>query len=326
MLPGMPLPSENSLAELHHVSRPTVRKALEMLQSDGLIAIKAGVGSFVSSFEKIASGRRLTIGIDSSGDVAPYYTRLIFQGVRNCCEDNGCRLILTDESKLNKLREEEVDGVIITNCVAGNYERYEVIAKAGIPIAMINRFPADSNIAYVSVDYLHEAHRAVEYLLMLGHRDIAILGADEGISAPGLRTAGWRKAFSDRGLAPPEHLRISESMMWKNRTEIGDFLRSSNITAVFVTLGSLMLPVIEAMGYAGVKVPDDMSLICFDDMEEVLRYCCMPVSYVKMPLERMGFAAAEYVIKKNRDISIPVMRRVEDASLVINHSCRQLND
>jgi len=79
------------------------------------------------------------------------------------------------------------------------------------------------------------------------------------------------------------------------------------------------MPVVaQAVARAGLRIPEDLTLICFDDMEETLRLLGLQVSYVKMPLQEMSRQAVDYLVRRQQNPQTPVERRLFDASLVIN--------
>jgi len=321
LLPGMALLSENTMATTYGVSRPTVRRALEMLERDNAIVRRPGVGSFVNDRNSGAfavSRRQLMIGTDMIGSDAWFYQGIIFSGLKEGCEQNGCQLTLVNKNDL-QYGSVQVDGLILASASADELDYYADLATAGLPVAVINRFPVRPELAYFSVDYRRESIKAVDYLLMLGHRRIALLGAAEGESAPGQRTEGWKAAYTRRSLEIPEDLTFPfAEMCGSGNDKLVDFLREKQVSALFVTLGSLIPVVAQAIARAGLRVPDNLMLMCFDDMEETLKLLGLPVSYVKMPLREMGKQAVEYLAKRQQNHQMPAERRLYDASLIIN--------
>ena len=327
LLPGMTLLSENTMASTYGVSRPTVRRALKMLEKDNAIVRRPGVGSFVNDRRNPVSAmecRQLMIGTDMIGSDAWFYQGMIFKGLKESCERNSCQLTLVNKNDLQS-GSVHVDGLILASVLTDEFDYYADLAATGLPVAVINRFPARPELAYFSVDYRRETVKAVDYMLMLGHRRIAVLGASDGESAPGQRTEGWKMAYSRRGLEAPLELSFPFSeMCGAGNDKLVAFLKENQITGVFVTLGALIPVVAQAMARAGLRAPDNLMLMCFDDMEETLKLLGLPVSYVKMPLQEMGQVAVEYLIKRYQNPNEPTARRLFDASLIINSGLNNL--
>jgi len=325
LLPGMMLPTEKMLSTEYNLSRPTVRKALEMLEKAGRIVKRSGIGTFVSdpeSEKNQSSPRRLlNFAVDSGG--ADYYSQILLRGMRTACEEHGCRITVDNISRLTSDAGKIYDGLILTTANQEDFDYYaELSASTGVPIAAINRFPSQGNIAYFSVNYVVEAARAVNYLLSLGHRSIALLGADDDNKVHGLRSKGWARAFEQNGLQIPEQLRFPCSSFRQNVTRLVDFLKEQKPTALFITNGCFVPQVMYSLGLAQLTVPQDIAILCFDDMEEMSDTLGIPMSYVKMPLTAMGRRAVEYLIQCHATPNRQPARMLFEASLVINSGCQ----
>ncbi len=328
LLPGMPLPSENALAEEFGVSRPTVRKALESLEGERRIVKRPGIGNFASdpdaAPESRAVKRRLSFAVDSYG--TSYYNGLLIRGMNMACEEHGCQLSLSGTSEFPAAGSISCDGMVLMAADPADFARCaELSASTGIPIVMINRFPTQSQLAYFSVDYVQESAKAVEHLISLGHRSIALIGSSDDGVVSGPRSKGWEQAFAKRGLSAPESLRFPDSRFRESVDVMVDFLKDRRPTALFVTIGSHIPQLAHALGRANMRVPEDISIICFDDMEDFSDSLGIPLSYVKMPLQAMGRRAIEHLVRRNEDPSCKPARALFEASLVINSACRPLN-
>lgn len=328
LLPGMPLPPENNLTSEFGFSRPTIRKALERLENEKLIVKKAGIGTYVNSREgadsPAASKRRLTFAIDSYG--SDYYSGILLQGMKMACEKCGCQISISGVDEFLSTGRHIFDGLVLTSANAGDFDHYaKLSASSGVPIAVINRFPVQSRLSYFSVDYVIESFKAVNYLISIGHRDIAMLGTDTTGELFGLRTKGWAMAFEKNGLAVPERLSFPVRNFWEDVNLLVEFLKRERPTALFVSYGIPMPQIVHALGIANMRIPDDVSLICFDDLELMSDTFGMSLSYVKMPLLAMGRRVAEHLIRRNEDPACKPARALFEASLVINSSCRPLN-
>ncbi len=325
LLPGMALPSENTIAADYGVSRPTVRKALELLEQDNYIFRRAGIGSFVSDQTNAGgrkSRRQLTVGADMYVGDATFYTGMLLGGVKRGCENFGCRLTLVGKNDLLP-GSADVDALVLSTAGADDYPHLAGMVAAGRPVALINRFPTQPELAYFSVDYVAEAEKAVEHLLLLGHRDIAVIGASfDNNVATAARTRGWEQAYMRRGLTPPQHLCFPYEDVHGGYEKMVAFFQHNRVSAVFVSLGYLISPTAQALSRLGLRVPADVSVMCFDDVEEMQELLGIPVSYVKMPLNIMGRQAVEHVVQRINAPGTPVARKIFDASLVINSGCR----
>ncbi len=327
LLPGMALPSENALTSEFGLSRPTVRKVLERLEREGRIIKRPGVGTFVNGPGAAQAGagsrRRLSFAIDSYGP--DYYNGILARGMKLACERSGCQLSISGVEDFFATGRSPYDGVVLASASPDDFDRYaELSAASGTPIVLINRFPTQSQLAYLSVDYFAESLKAVEHLISIGHRSIALIGArPDGVMAPP-RRKGWEQAFARNGLPVPHELIFAEDLLWKDVKTLVDFLKAHRPSALFIVAGGYVPQVVHALGRANMRMPEDVSLICFDDMEDLSDKLGIPLSYVKMPLQVMGRRAIEHLIKRSEDPFCKPERAIFEASLVINSACRPL--
>ena len=317
------LPPENTLALRYNVSRPTIRKALQMLADNDLIQSKAGIGWQVCSSsgkeKKDRKHKPLTIGVDTAPDIWGYfYYDLIMNGIRKAAEERGYRLVVTDRYDAEQFNGEEIDGLILSKTTEEIYRQCAALPEQGIPVVFINRKPENRHFSYCTVDYVQEARKAVEYLLLIGHRKIAIVKSDTEPTS--LRCCGWSQAFTANGLNVPEHLIFQQTAI----TELTELLKQTRPTAVFVSQGASLVSFLLAAERAGLRIPEDLSVICFDDMSNK-QLVDIPNSHIRMPLSIMGQRAVQYIANHAENPTLSPLHLTMEADLVINSSCRNIN-
>lgn len=325
LLPGVILPGEICLAESYQVSRPTVRKALQMLAAEGLMECHAGVGwSVLSSDPPLRTGRRreLVIGTDLIEEdwEGAFYYRPFLRGMRHAAENQNCRLQLIRLDPEKGITPGPVDAAALARTSPKEYSRLAQIAGNGTPVILLNRMPPQQELAYLSVDYREEARRAVEYLILIGHRKIAVVSESPDSMACAERTAGWRSAFQQN------HLPIPEELNWQEISISGleEFLRRNRPTALFVTSGRCVVPTLLAAERARMRIPEDLSFFSFDDTGAACLTDSM-ISCVKMPLETMGEQAVDYLCRRcDNPAEQPIVRKILSATLAINESCQRV--
>ena len=325
------LPPENTLAVRYNVSRPTIRKVLQMLSENDLIQSKAGIGWQVCSAgsrrKKERKEKKLTIGVDTAPGVWGYfYYDLIMNGIRKAAEEREYRLIVTKHYDQEPFREEEIDGLILSKTSEKVYRQCADLPEKGIPAVFINRRPENQLFSYCTVDYVQEARKAVEHLLLLGHRNIAIIrhttenSAKSDMDAENLRCCGWSQAFTANGIPPPEDLILP----FKSIADLTEALKRARPSAVFIPLGASIIPFLLAVERAGLRIPDDISAICFDDISSN-QLVDIPISHIRMPLEIMGQRAVQYIANHAANPNLPPLHLTMEADLVINSSCKNIN-
>ena len=165
-----------------------------------------------------------------------------------------------------------------------------------------------------------EARRAVDYLILIGHRKIAVVSESPNSMACAERTAGWRSAFQQN------HLPVPEELNWKEISISGleEFLRRNRPTALFVTSGRCVVPALLAAERARMRIPEDLSFFSFDDTGAACLTDSM-ISCVKMPLETMGEQAVDYLCRRcDNPAEQPIVRKILSATLAINESCQRV--
>lgn len=318
-LPGSRMPSENTLAEQYQISRTTARKVLQMLADKGYIASRAGIGWEVKSSEPNTGGdvRRWTIGVDTiASDWSSYYHKHLLGGMRDAVRGTGSVLsIVGDADNPEYWLEDKVDALVLMWPHPDHYARYIALAEQGVPVVFINREAPNPAISTFAVDYVRESRRAVEYLLLTGHRDIAMIGG--GAISMEWREHGFYQAFAARGLEVPKHL-IMRDYTVQQQAEV---LAKYRPSAAFILFGCAVTNFILATERAGMQIPRDMSLICFDDMSDN-PVTDFPLTHIRMPLFNMGRDAVIHAIRRLQNPAEKPLHVMYDADLCINSSCR----
>ncbi|MBS1371716.1 MAG: GntR family transcriptional regulator [Lentisphaeria bacterium] len=317
--PGAKLPSENELMKRYSVSRMTMRKVLRMLADEGYVASRAGIGWEVLRSTHPGDGTRRAwrIGIDRAPlNYARSHQDRILQGILRAAETANAQLIYNDYWNPELLEKDAPDALLLIRPRISDIGKH--LGGWQKPACFINRFPENPAFSCLAVDYAAESKRAVEYLLRTGHRRIAFM-APNGYYAVRERLKGYRRAFSDNGFSLPPELVIRPD----GSNEISGELAKLKPTAVFLPYAPSLPHFLLSAERAHLRVPDDLSVICFDDLSD-MPSLEMPVSHIRMPLFTMGFLALEHLLRRLEDPAAPPLRRVFEADLAINSSCKAL--
>lgn len=195
------------------------------------------------------------------------------------------------EAGLARLHDQGVDAVITAVPLR---EPGSALAErlAIVPTVAIDgpEFPDDEA---VSVDQVAAARIAVEHLLSLGHRNVwHIAGPTEWIESEA-RVRGWNRALTDAGIEQPPMLRGDWSAASGQR-EGRLIARIPEVTAVFVASDEMAFGVIRALTDHGVRVPQDVSVVGFDDIE-LSAFCSPPLTTVRQSFVETGCRAVARV-------------------------------
>ena len=319
---GNLMPSENTLAKQFNISRTTARKVLQMLADDGYIASRAGVGWEVLSPEPAIKPRerQWVIGVDS--DAFPglyYYHQYLLEGIKQAAREVHCRLVLCNFNSSEEIEACTEHAVIVINLSHEYCAEYGKLAGRGTPVIFVNREFENPKFSGFAVDYRREASRAVEYLLLLNHRRIAMVAGPPALSLEA-RVDGWYQAFAQAGLEAPTEL------LYRNLTvqEMAARLKADRPTAAFLREGERVPIFAMAAERAGLRIPEDISLICFDDMSND-PITDFPVSHIRMPLHAIGRQVLFHAVDRLENPELGPCHKQLEADLVINSSCRRLD-
>jgi len=237
-----------------------------------------------------------------------------------------------DEETLESLALEHIErngaaGVILWQ--VGDPATLSVLRRmrdSGVPVVFIDRCPRDWDCDYVGADNRSGVRAAVEHLLSLGHRRIAFLTFETRITPVVEREAGYHDAMLAAGveLSPDYVFRTSGRHPDSVRPAFRHFTRMSpGPTAVVAVSDQHAFALIRECEAAGRRVPQDLSVVGFDDIEH---YSPRPaiLTTVHQPFEQIGHEAARLLVRRiEAKGSGPVtyQHMVLPAPMVVRSSC-----
>lgn len=231
----------------------------------------------------------------------------LLQGIESVLSNRGyrCTILSRDEfaqdlSELRLIKGGSVDGVLL-NGVKLNDPLAIELRQRQFPFVIIGRAIGIVNSFYVDIDNVQGAYAAVRAMIGLGHRRIAHVCGSQQTNLGVERLEGYRRALLDSGLPYNEEYVIDAGI---TREEVYDSVRhfieridpNQLPTAFFIFNDFFAIPVIRALLDAGLRVPDDVSVIGFDD-DDASRYLNPPLASVRAPIYEMGAKAAEMLLK-----------------------------
>jgi LacI family transcriptional regulator len=271
------------IAKLAGVSHSTVSRALAgstLVNRATRERIEAIANDHGYQVNQVARNLKLqhtnTIGLIAPELSNPYYPKLV-QSIANCVGDSGYSLQLhlsgkDQENELNSLinlRNNRVDGILLVTgehgLVASEYAAG--LHKSGMPIVFMGWFPGAEDFDFVTGDDADGARQIARHLMGLGHRNIAIIGKPVH-RGPFDRTSSFVDELATSGIEiDPENLyevSSDQSVMLAVKRLIHTVPRP---TAIFAYQDSIAMVVCKELHAAGLRVPDDISVIGFDDLD-----------------------------------------------------------
>ncbi len=203
----------------------------------------------------------------------PFFT-LIARGVEDTANDAGFSVIFcnTDESEakeqeyVNLLLQKQVDGILLVPA-RSTASSLRLIQAQGTPLVVIDRRIPGVNVDTVRCDSEEGAYHLVQLLVKLGHRQIAMLSGPQGVSTADDRVAGYKRALAEAGPTPPAPLVYCGSYTHASGFALAKQMLAAEPrpTAVFAANNFIAMGALKALQEAGVRVPEDMALVSFDD-------------------------------------------------------------
>lgn len=243
------------------------------------------IGVLVAEFEPYSSEllKGISAAIDGTG-----YELLAYSGG----SDGGVRTGWERRS-LSRLAGTLIDAAIVVTPTMVMSE------GVGIPVVAVDPHRGPEGLHTVDADNVTGARDAVEHLLALGHRRIAHLGGREDLESARLRELGYRQALEAADLpVDPELVRVGgyrPDLADVPARELLDPVSGHRPTAVFAANDLSAIHVMEVAQELGLRVPQDLSVIGFDNVPEAAN-CTPPLTTVAQPLHRMGAEALRMLL------------------------------
>ena len=309
--PGDKIPAELNIADALGVSKMTINKAILALTAEGLFLREVGRGTFVAlPTPKMGNGyTRIVLSFpEEATDVlqSDYYGSLC-RGVAEFMEKAGpdvrCDLALVPLASRDYIAEEErdpADGRLIIAPRAESVASVEELWRQGKSVIVVGASWPGIKVCSLDADNAGGASAAIQHLVGLGHKRIALLYAEPDTSNTQDRVAGYRRALIQAHLAQDPALEIAAVHSWHigddARRRLTGLMREANpVTAVFAAGHYLALEAKNVIREANLRVPEDVSVVGFDDpLSAQLVY--PPLTTVRQPLIEMGRRAAERVL------------------------------
>ncbi|WP_075618859.1 LacI family DNA-binding transcriptional regulator [Paenisporosarcina indica] len=272
------------------------------------------------------------IGIILSNLQNPFWIKVL-EGVEDTCRSKGYSLMICNSNEEADIEEEhikqfqmrQVDGIII-NPTIKNLNLYDQLKKDRLPFISINRKIYGLEFDTVVVDNVSGGKLAVTHLIKLGNKKIAIfLYPTEGISPRIERLAGYKEALKDYGIdSDPELIVIAKETPGSIREKVKQLLLSQKRPDAILSTNNMMtLEILEGIKDLGLTVPDDISLIGYDETVWS-KHLNPPLTTVNQPSYEMGQLAAERLISliESNDSVDEEMKTISlEPNLIIRESC-----
>ena len=273
--------------------------------------------------------RTRTLGIIVPDSANPYFAE-VARGVEDASFAHDYSVILcnsdSDPEKeslyINVLAEKQVDGICLVAASTQTIEeQLEAVPQLQIPMILIDRESPDTIVDSVVVKNTDGGIEAVEHLLALGHQRIGCITGLPDLVNSQKRSAGYRQAIRDAGLLIDESLMIEGDFRYESGYDATKRLLSleNPPTAVFACNDLMAIGAISAVVSLGLSVPEDVSIVGFDDI--LLAVFTNPsLTTVVQPKHEMGVTAAQILLQRLANPEPPPIRHILDTHLLVRDS------
>jgi LacI family transcriptional regulator len=286
---------------------------------------------------KLAAGLKLeksaAIGLIFPSFMGSTFYSEVFHAIEDEATAKGYSIILgssygykeKEEFLIGLLRERRVEGLIIIPSPYSVDPRYYQRLSGKPPFVFVDRYLPEIDADRVTTDNVKGAYVAVRHLIKLGHERIALLSGPEApCTSIQERIKGYEKALGEFGIG---FRKIIETEKDLNRPKMcaykamKSFLgNESKISAIFAVNDSTAIGALRAVREAGLRVPNDIAVIGYDD-DEIAPFASVPLTTVAQRKEEMGKIAVRLLLERicqKREMSRHILL---EPRLVVRASC-----
>lgn len=331
---GELLPSESKVAEKLDFSRDTVRRALDQLEKENIVHRQRGKGTFYKNPDLILADKKIAV-------ITTYLSNYIFpkiiSGIEEVVSSKHYTLTLTntdnnpdkERKSLKRIIESDVDGLIIEPTKSAvnkrNLDLYQELKKKEIPFVMLNAYFRELNPSYAIVNDYKGAYRATKYLLQLGHKNIAGIFKEDDLQGI-FRQKGFEKALAEYNVNL-DNINIGNYITSQIESYpyhyVDQLLKKENRpTALFCYNDEIAVTAIKAIMDNHLKIPEDISIIGFDD-SILATSTSVKFTSVRHPKEDLGRHAARLLFNM-LEIGVKKSRFLYDPELIVRDSCQEI--
>ena len=257
-------------------------------------------------------------------DIANPFFAEVIRGIEQVAHRNRYSVLLGD-TQYSRAREQTYADLIGTRQADGLITLLPHIPRIAVagPLPIVNacEYVKDRSITSVYVDNVSAAREATEYLLTLGHREIAFVTGpmDSPINVD--RERGYAKALHDAVVKRNPQLTVVGDFSFESgiRALESLFARAQPFTAVFCSNDEMAIGALRAIKSKGLRVPEDVSVVGFDDIR-FARYADPPLTTIAQPKEELGREAMTLLVEILSGAQVPPRKRVLSTQLVVRGS------
>ncbi|ELA9302982.1 substrate-binding domain-containing protein [Vibrio parahaemolyticus] len=277
--------------------------------------------------------RTKTIGMLVTTSTNPFFGEVV-KGVERSCYHKGYSLILCNtegdnermRQSINTLLQKRVDGLILM-CSSLEGERIDVFERyPDIPVVVMDWGPMLFTSDRIQDNSLRGGYLAAKYLIDCGHTEIGCITGPLIKHQAQMRYEGYKRAMNEAGLEFNANWIIESDFECEGGYQAFKKMaeRGTLPSSIFVSNDMMAMGVINAANELSIKVPDDLSIIGYDDIH-IAKFMSPSLTTIHQPKYRLGQAAVETLVRRLDDKSNEAQVVQLEPTLVVRNSVKLLN-
>lgn len=263
--------------------------------------------------------------------------RLMFQNsfysealgsIEYCARQHGYHILISatdaNESYLTLAKQRNLDGIIVIGMYPDEF--YQQMKKTQIPIVLIDSYCNDHYYNNIRIDDAYGSYMATKHVLDCGHREtVFFVGQLKENGVMKKRLAGYRQALEEYGLPYREENVFEGQIDYESGVRMAAKLAASTLPATAVVAAADILAIGAIKGFydAGLRVPEDISIIGFDDLE-ISQYLAPGLTTVRQQISMKGQRAVELLLEHIADPSLSKQEEILPLKLIERGSVKKL--
>ncbi|EJG2022154.1 substrate-binding domain-containing protein [Vibrio parahaemolyticus] len=277
--------------------------------------------------------RTKTIGMLVTTSTNPFFGEVV-KGVERSCYHKGYSLILCNtegdnermRQSINTLLQKRVDGLILM-CSSLEGERIDVFERyPDIPVVVMDWGPMLFTSDKIQDNSLRGGYLAAKYLIDCGHTEIGCITGPLIKHQAQMRYEGYKRAMNEAGLEFNANWIIESDFECEGGYQAFKKMaeRGTLPSSIFVSNDMMAMGVINAANELSIKVPDDLSIIGYDDIH-IAKFMSPSLTTIHQPKYRLGQAAVETLVRRLDDKFNEAQVVQLEPTLVVRNSVKLLN-
>ena len=314
----------NNKAKQYRISDETVELVLKHSHN---------VGYFPNLLARsLRHSKSYTIGLMIPDIANPFFAKMAKNIGKEAAAANYTLLLIdalgsieNEKKQILNMLSRKVDGIVVAP-VGTKYDHFNEIKKQNIPLVFIDRYSSKVDIPHFSSDNFYGAYIATKYFIENGHKSIALIKGNEEIEVVLDRRKGYEKALNEANIQVNKKIILGAEFSIENGYKYTKEILSQPKppTAIFALSNLIGLGVLQAVREFNLSIPNDVSLIIFDDQPYV-SYLNPPITTLKQETETIGNLAFNCLLNIIDDNDYEYTSVKTNPKIIVRESVKNLN-